>query len=36
MLVASGSAIAAIAPDGTRTRVLPDAQDAAFSPDGTL
>jgi len=36
MLVASGSAIAAIAPDGTRTGVLPDAEDAAFSPDGTL
>jgi hypothetical protein len=36
MLVASGSAIVAIVPDGTRKRVLDDAQDAAYSPDGTL
>jgi hypothetical protein len=36
MLVGAGSSIVAIAPDLTRTRVLDDAQDAAFSPDGTL
>ena len=36
MLVAAGGAIVAIAPDGTRARVLADAQDAAYSPDGTL
>ena len=36
MLVASGGAIVTIAPDSTRTRVLDDAQDAAYSPDGTL
>ena len=36
MLVGSGSSIVAIAPDLTRGRVLQDAQDAAYSPDGTL
>jgi hypothetical protein len=36
MLVASHGAVVSVAPDGTRTRKLPDAQDAAFSPDGTL
>jgi hypothetical protein len=36
LLVASGSAIVAIAPDSTRTPLLPDAQDAAYSPDGTM
>jgi hypothetical protein len=36
MLVASGSAIVAVAPDSTRTPLLPDAQDAAYSPDGTM
>jgi hypothetical protein len=36
MLVSSGGAITAIAPDGTRRRVLADAQDAAYSPDGTV
>ena len=36
MLVASGSTIVAIAPDGTRSRLLTDAQDAAYSPDGTM
>ena len=36
MLVGSANAIVAVAPDLTRTPVLPDAQDAAYSPDGTL
>jgi fructose-specific component phosphotransferase system IIB-like protein len=36
MLIGSGSSIVAIAPDLTRARVLQDAQDAAYSPDGTL
>ena len=36
MLVASRGAIVAIAPDSTRTPLLPDAQDAAYSPDGTM
>ena len=36
MLIGSASAIVAVAPDLTRTSVLPDAQDAAYSPDGTL
>ena len=36
MLVASGGAIVAIAPDSTRTPLLADAQDAAYSPDGTM
>jgi hypothetical protein len=36
MLVGSGSSIVAIAPDLTRGPVLQDAQDAAYSPDGTL
>ena len=36
MLVASAGAIAAVSPDGTRKRVLADAQDAAYLPDGTL
>jgi hypothetical protein len=36
MLVGSGSSIVAIAPDLTRQRLLQDAQDAAYSPDGTL
>jgi Lysyl oxidase/WD40-like Beta Propeller Repeat len=36
MLVASGAAIIAVAPDLTRTTLLSDAQDASYSPDGTL
>jgi hypothetical protein len=36
MLVASGSTIVAIAPDGTRSPLLTDAQDGAYSPDGTM
>ncbi len=36
MLVASGSAIVAAAPDATRAHVLDDAKDGAYSPDGTL
>ncbi len=36
MLVGSANAIVAVASDLTRTPVLPDAQDAAYSPDGTL
>jgi hypothetical protein len=36
MLVGSGSAIVSVAPDLTRVRVLQDAQDAAYSPDGSL
>ena len=36
MLVASRGAIVAIAPDLTRKPLLPDAQDAAYSPDGTM
>jgi hypothetical protein len=36
MLVGSGSSIVAVAPDLTRGRLLQDAQDAAYSPDGTL
>jgi hypothetical protein len=36
ILVGSGSSIVAIARDLTRARVLQDAQDAAYSPDGTL
>ena len=31
MLVGSANAIVAVAPDLTRTPVLPDAQDAAYS-----
>jgi hypothetical protein len=36
MLVASSGAIVSVTPDGKRTRLLWDAQDAAYSPDGTL
>jgi hypothetical protein len=36
LLVASGNAIVAVAKDGTRKRLLGEAQDAAYSPDGTL
>jgi hypothetical protein len=36
MLVASGSATLTVTPEGKRTRLLSDAQDAAYSPDGTL
>ena len=36
MLVGSGSSIVSVAPDLTRVRALPDAEDAAYSPDGTL
>jgi hypothetical protein len=36
LLVASGGAIVSVARDGVRRRMLGDAQDAAYSPDGTL
>jgi hypothetical protein len=36
LLVASGSSIVAVAKDGTRKPLLGEAQDAAYSPDGTL
>jgi hypothetical protein len=36
MLVAVSGAIVAQAPDGTRRPLLQDAQDAAYSPDGTF
>jgi hypothetical protein len=36
MLVANSGAIFAATPQGKRTRLLWDAQDAAYSPDGTL
>jgi hypothetical protein len=36
MLATDGGAIVAIAPDGTRKPLLAGAQDAAYSPDGTL
>ena len=36
MLVTNGGAVDAIAPDATRTLLIPNAQDAAYSPDGTL
>ena len=36
LLVESSSAIVAIAPDGTSRRLIDDADDAAYSPDGTL
>jgi len=36
MLVASGGAIVRVTPDGARTQLLADAQDAAYSPDGTF
>jgi len=36
LLVATGSAIVAVAKDGTRKQLLGEAQDAAYSPDGTL
>ena len=36
MLVAEAGAVAAVAPDGTRKRLLEDARDATYSPDGTL
>ena len=36
MLVAVGGGIVAITPDGAQKRLIEDAQDAAYSPDGTL
>jgi Lysyl oxidase/WD40-like Beta Propeller Repeat len=36
MLIAAGSSVLAQTPAGTRTQLLKDAQDAAYSPDGTL
>jgi hypothetical protein len=36
MLVQSGEDVVAIAPDGTRRRLLTGAGDAVYSPDGTL
>jgi hypothetical protein len=36
MLVESGGSIVAVAPEGARKTVIADAQDAAYSPDGTL
>ncbi len=36
LLVESGSAIVAIAPDGTRRTLVADGEDAEYSPDGTL
>jgi dipeptidyl aminopeptidase/acylaminoacyl peptidase len=36
MLVSVGSSVLAQTPAGTRTLLLKDAQDAAYSPDGTL
>jgi len=36
MLVASASGLVAVTPEGVRTSVLADAQDGAYSPDGTL
>jgi hypothetical protein len=36
LLVASGGAIVAVAKDGTHKQLLGEAQDAAYSPDGTL
>ena len=32
----AGAAVVAVEPDGTRRKVLSDAKDAAYSPDGTL
>lgn len=36
MLVASGRTIVAIAPDATRASLITDAEDGAYSPDGTF
>jgi hypothetical protein len=36
MLVANGGGIVAVTPDGAQKRLIGDAQDAAYSPDGTL
>jgi Tol biopolymer transport system component len=36
LLVAASDAIVAVAPDLTRKTVIADAQDASYSPDGTL
>ncbi len=36
MLAASGGFVVSITPDGTRKNLIADAQDAAYSPDGTL
>ena len=36
MLVAGVGAIVSVTPDGTRKSLISDAQDAAYSPDGTL
>jgi dipeptidyl aminopeptidase/acylaminoacyl peptidase len=36
MLVESGSALVAVTPEGTRAQLLADAQDGAYSPDGTM
>src|SRR5438309_4393038 len=36
MLVADGGGLVSATPDGTRKRLIDGAQDAAYSPDGTL
>jgi Tol biopolymer transport system component len=36
MLVADGGGLVSVTPDGTRKRLIAGAQDAAYSPDGTL
>src|SRR5262249_33729617 len=36
LLGAAGSAVVAVTPEGTRRKLIDDAQDAAYSPDGTL
>jgi hypothetical protein len=36
LLVASGTGIVAVGKDGTRKPLIADAQDASYSPDGTL
>src|SRR5262249_16204483 len=36
MLVESGGSVVNVAPEGTRTTLVANAQDAAYSPDGAL
>jgi hypothetical protein len=36
MLVLDGGGIVSVTPDGARKRLITYAQDAAYSPDGTL
>ncbi|HZS25318.1 MAG TPA: lysyl oxidase family protein [Gaiellaceae bacterium] len=36
LLVYAGSGIVSVTKEGTRRQLIPDAQDAAYSPDGTL